>query len=160
MAVAILALGSESILLAEPAKNFISQVKLNAAAGWITRSDATGRVLIFGNQPEALGEQRGHEFDFHAKNLRCRGTAFSIAEQVLEATRYYEFSINDQALMRFNSSCDFGPHPDGLGGADFYTKLIVAVDTITALGISVDDPLTIRVRLQPDNVVALIGTKP
>jgi hypothetical protein len=78
-----------------------------------------------------------------------------MAEQELEAVRYYELIIDGQALMRFNTGCDYSTHPDGVGGAQFYTKLIVAKD---ALDFTAGDPLTVEVRLQPDDVLALVGT--
>ncbi len=125
-------------------------VQLDAAPGWTTRSTATGSVLIF------FGPNLNQEFDLHVMDLRPRGTAFGPAEQELEAVRFYEFLVNGQALMRFNTGRR-GFSPDGIGGGIYYTNLSVARN---ALDFSVEDPLNIEVRLQPDNVLALIGTKP
>ena len=138
-------------LSADPGNGLSENVRLDAAPGWTSRSDASGNVHIFdGDRTDSTVD----EFDLRVQQLRCRGTAFSPASQVLEAGRYYELVINGQSLMRFNTGCDYSSNSDGIGG-DFYTKLIVSQD---ALAFDVKDSLTIEVFLQPDNILALTGS--
>ena len=77
------------------------------------------------------------------------GTEASIPEAV-KASKFFTEKMPLSALTFSGRS----PHPAGIGGADFYTKLIVSRN---ALDFNVDDPLTIEVLLHPDNVVALVG---
>ena len=131
----------------------VKDITLYPAPGWFERPDASGRVTVLNLEDGvAIG---GPDSDvtfltISVRNLRCRGPVFSIDQTDEEPYRNYELQINDLAILSFNPECTY---TSGVGGS--YSTRILIEESLAHF--DTDEVMTLKIVLQPDDVVALVG---